>query len=77
MAFASCYTRIDNEQFRREGIQYVPCYKVDEVEDSRLLELGLSIEDAGSKVMLDAARGKKSAAKEWANSGRTPPLEMS
>eukprot|EP00316_Scyphosphaera_apsteinii_P002110 CAMPEP_0119331772 /NCGR_PEP_ID=MMETSP1333-20130426/81358_1 /TAXON_ID=418940 /ORGANISM="Scyphosphaera apsteinii, Strain RCC1455" /LENGTH=287 /DNA_ID=CAMNT_0007341451 /DNA_START=200 /DNA_END=1063 /DNA_ORIENTATION=- len=76
MAFASAFTVVDNEQFRRTGIQYIPCWKVDEVDDALLIANGLSIEDAASKVMLGAQVGKAAAAKQWTNTGDEPPTAM-
>ena len=62
MAFASCFTRADNVQFRNP---YLPCEDVDEVPYSELLERGLvtQAEGASSAVMLDANEGRERAAK--------------
>ena len=64
-ALGFAFTRSDNEQFRKEGVQYIPCWPVHEVDDSELLKTGVSVEGAEEKVMLGSARGRAAAAKAW------------
>ena len=64
-ALGFAFTRSDNEQFRKEGVQYIPCWPFHEVDDSELLKTGVSVEGAEEKVMLGSARGRAAAAKAW------------
>ena len=61
LAFASCFTREDNVQYKDA---YIPCFPVEPVPDSRLLETGLRVTGAEDKVLLGAEVGVDAARKD-------------
>lgn len=61
LAFASCFTRADNVQFRDA---YIPCFPVDVVEDSALLSCGLKVTSSSDKVMMAGGDVGKAAARK-------------
>eukprot|EP00746_Dinoflagellata_sp_MGD_P122915 gnl/MRDRNA2_/MRDRNA2_57676_c0_seq1.p1 gnl/MRDRNA2_/MRDRNA2_57676_c0~~gnl/MRDRNA2_/MRDRNA2_57676_c0_seq1.p1 ORF type:complete len:333 (+),score=65.07 gnl/MRDRNA2_/MRDRNA2_57676_c0_seq1:77-1075(+) len=60
LAFASAFTRVDNIQWRDA---YIPCFRVDEVDDDALLKGGVAMSSLEDKVMLDSERGRKAGEK--------------
>lgn len=60
LAFASAFTRADNIQWRDA---YIPCFRIDEVDDDALLKTGIALTSWEDKVMLDSERGRTAAEK--------------